>query len=285
VKNPNPDLLLSPDERAQFEREGYFVVKGALDRALVDDLVPLVTQMDAEGRRLNGAPPQERMNHYDVVGKDPRLLELLDWPATFHKVWGLLGWNIQLYHSHLTVNPCPPEGETLDSHGLKLGWHQDSGQLNGDLETSPRPRISLKIGYFLSDTSEQGRGNFYVLPDSHLEDAFPVTDRKSLPEGAVPLCLDPGDAVFFDRRLWHSGSANYWHAPRLVLFYGYSYRWLRPRDDMEVGHIVQGCEPIRQQLLGQSPTGGRGYTSPTDEDVPLKTWIGTHHPDALGHPQ
>ncbi|HIF10765.1 MAG TPA: hypothetical protein EYQ81_13625, partial [Sneathiellales bacterium] len=120
--------------------------------------------------------------------------------------------------------------------------------------------------YFLSDTSETARGNFYVLPGSHLDDDFPGPDRKSLLPGAVPVCVGPGDAVFFDRRLWHSGSANYWHEPRLVLFYGYSYRWLRPRDDMDVAHYLDDCTPIRQQLLGLSPTGGRGYTSPTDED-------------------
>ena len=185
---PRPEHLLSPDERAQFERDGYFVVPGALDRAVVDELVPLVTQMDADERARNQAPRGERMNHYDVIGRDPALLELLDLPATFHKVWGLLGWNIQLYHSHLTVNPgAMQDGKGGDSNALKLGWHQDSGQLNGDLETSPRPRISLKVGYFLSDTSETGRGNFYVLPGSHLEDDFPGPDRKGLPPGAVPL--------------------------------------------------------------------------------------------------
>ncbi|MBT4489169.1 MAG: hypothetical protein HOK30_20785 [Rhodospirillaceae bacterium] len=277
---PNPEFLLSPEERERFERDGYFVVEGALDRAFVDDLVPLVEGIDADERTRHNSPPFDRMNHYDVIGDDPRLLKLLDWPATFHKVWGLLGWNIQLYHTHLTVNPCPPGNKTLKSNGLELGWHQDSGQLNGDLETSPRPRISLKIGYFLSDTRETGRGNFYVLPGSHLEDNFMHGERKSLPDGAVPVCVGPGDAVFFDRRLWHTGSANYWDKPRLVLFYGYSYRWLRPRDDMEVAHYLEQCDPIRRQLLGLSPTGGRGYTSPADEDVPLKAWIETHHPDA-----
>ena len=281
---PNAASCLTPEERDRFERDGFFVVEGALDRAMAEDLVPLVERIDAEERSHTASPHADRMNHYDVIGKDPRLLELLDWPATFHKVWGLLGWNIQLYHTHLTVNPCATEGETPASHGLRLGWHQDSGQINVDLETSPRPRVSLKIGYFLSDTSEPGRGNFYVLPGSHLDDRFPGEDRRGLPDGAVPVCVGPGDAVFFDRRLWHSGSANYWYRPRLVLFYGYAYRWLRPRDDMQVAHYMEDCDPIRRQLLGASPTGGRGYTSPTDADVPLKTWIETHHPGSLVGP-
>ena len=77
----------------------------------------------------------------DFVGKDELFLELLDWPKTFPKVWGLLGWNIQLYHSHMTVTPVVPSAEWPAKQ--RLGWHQDSGRLNQELETEPRPRISL----------------------------------------------------------------------------------------------------------------------------------------------
>ena len=54
---------------------------------------------------------------------------------------------------------------------------------------------------------------------------------------------------------------------------GYSYRWLRPRDDMTVAHYLDDADPVRRQLLGMSPNGGFGYTSPAEEDVPLKTWL------------
>ncbi|MYF90917.1 MAG: hypothetical protein F4184_01930, partial [Gemmatimonadetes bacterium] len=53
-------------------------------------------------------------------------------------------------------------------------------------------------------------------------------------------------------------------------------RWLRPRDDMTVEHLMDRCDPIRQQLLGAGPSGGHGYTSPKEEDVPLKAWIREH---------
>jgi hypothetical protein len=63
---------------------------------------------------------------------------------------------------------------------------------------------------------------------------------------------------------------------RKVLFYGYSYRWLRPRDNMTVAHFMERCDPIRQQLIGASHMGGMGYTSPCDEDVPLEAWLKEH---------
>jgi ectoine hydroxylase-related dioxygenase (phytanoyl-CoA dioxygenase family) len=71
-------------------------------------------------------------------------------------------------------------------------------------------------------------------------------DRQGQPEGAIPVCVKPGTAVFFDRRLWHSASPNWSDVTRKVLFYGYGYRWIRTKDDMTVprhiwtlAHIVK----------------------------------------------
>ena len=44
---------------------------------------------------------------------------------------------------------------------------------------------------------------------------------------------------------------------------------------MTVGNFIDRCDPIRRQLLGFS-TSWHGYTSPTDEDVPLKVWMAEH---------
>lgn len=267
---------ITDDERAAFERDGYLILPDAIPSDLVARLTPISDRIDAQERQRLGVEPGARVNHYDFIGKNDAYLDLLDWPTTFPKVWGLLNWHIQLYHTHMTYTPPEPSNHSLEEHGIGLGWHQDSGTLNQDFEISPRPRVSLKIAYFLTDTSQPGRGNFYVLPGSHLHDEFPGSDRKAMVDGAVPVCVPPGTAVFFDRRLWHSGSHNYWTEPRRVLFYGYSYRWLRPRDDMTVAHYLDRCDPIRQQLLGVTHSGGRGYTSPTADDVPLRAWLEEH---------
>lgn len=267
--------VITEAERLEFEQNGFFIVEDALPPALVDELVAVVDRLDACCRPEMGRGPHELLTVRDFVGKDDLFVELLDWPRTFPKVWGLLGWHIQLYHSHLNVTPPAPPGE--EPAKKRLSWHQDSGRLNADLETNPRPRISLKVGYFLTDTRETGRGNMYVVPGSQLRNRieFPA-DGVSNPAGALPLRVKPGTAVFFDRRIWHAPSPNYSTLTRKVLFYGYSYRWLRPRDDMTVAHLMERADPIRRQLLGASPSGGFGYTSPTDEDVPLRTWLREH---------
>jgi ectoine hydroxylase-related dioxygenase (phytanoyl-CoA dioxygenase family) len=269
------EYCLTDPERDEFEQNGFFIVEDVLPPRLIEALSAVVDRLDAEYRPQMGLGPYERLNLLDFVGKDEIFLELLDWPKTFPKVWGLLGWNLQLYHSHMTVTPVVPPEERPAKN--RLGWHQDSGRLNQEMETEPRPRISLKVAFFLTDTREVGRGNFYVIPGSHRQNRveYPA-DGISDPAGATPVCVGPGDAVFFDRRLWHSASENFANVPRKVLFYGYSYRWLRPRDDMTGARWIDRCDPIRAQLLGASASGGHGYTSPREEDVPLKGWIREH---------
>ena len=265
------EYCITEDEKQEFEDNGFFIVEDALPKEKVEKLITAFDKVGAEHLGKDELPSDASFNILDFVGRDEIFIELLDWYKTFPKVWGILGWNIKLYHSHLIALPPIPE----DERGKKrrLGWHQDSGRLNIELEGNPRPRVSLKVAYFLTDTSVPGRGNFSVIPGSQKLNSLQMPDDdRSDPENATPVYAKPGTAVFFDRRLWHAVGRNTSDITRKVLFYGYSYRWLQPRDDMTVEHFMEKSDPIRQQILGKS-TGGMGYTSPGDKDVPLRAWI------------
>ena len=262
---------LTESEKQQFEDNGYFVVENAIPQELVEKLIVAFDCVGAEHLGKDKLPPNASFNILDFVGRDEIFIELLDWHTTFPKVWGILGWNIKLYHSHMIALP-PLLPEEHDKR-RRLGWHQDSGRLNIELEGNPRPRVSLKVAYFLTDTSIPRRGNFSVLPGSQKSNKVEMPDDdKANPENATPVFAKPGTAVFFDRRLWHAVGRNTSDIIRKVIFYGYSYRWLQPRDNMTVEHYMEKSDPIRQQILGKS-TGGMGYTSPGDKDVPLRAWI------------
>ena len=201
---------------------------------------------------------------------------MVDCETTFPKVWDILGWNIYLYHSHIDVTP--PSGPSPPSGSPTVAWHQDSLRVNEEIESSPRPRLSLKIGYYLSDVSEPGRGNTLIVPGSHLNDEIEVpADQRSNPPGSIPICVSPGDAVIIDRRLWHSRSRNQSDITRRVLWMGYSYRWLRPKDEMTVEHLYSDLDPIQGQLLGDNPSNNGCY-APSVRDVPLRAWLREHCP-------
>jgi ectoine hydroxylase-related dioxygenase (phytanoyl-CoA dioxygenase family) len=209
----------------------------------------------------------------NFLPEDDAFVELIDWPRTFPKVWGILGWNIHVYHTHLDT--LPPR-KTEPEH--PFAWHQDSMRVNEELEFHPRPRLSLKVAFYLTDVSGADWGNTLLLPASHLTDELEgLSDSHVKPAGAVPLRVQAGSALLLDRRLWHSRSPNFGPHTRKVLWYGYSYRWLRPKDDMTVSHLHARVDPIRRQLLGFG-SANSGY-DPEEADVPLLTWLQEHERD------
>jgi hypothetical protein len=266
---------LTDDERHTFNETGILILPDVLDpnriAALTQSADRIYGQKVAEGHDSRKA-----LFYPNFIPDDPMFLDLVDEPRILPKVWGILGWNIYLYHAHLIVTP--PSGLAKDDK--TFGWHQDSGRVNVEMESHPRPRLSLKVAYFLSDVSEPGRGNFWVVPNSHLSDtlAGKPTDGVGQPPGAMPVCVKPGTVVFFDRRLWHAASANWSDVTRKVLFYGYGYRWIRTKDDMTVQSLWEKSDPIRRQLLGDG-VNCNGHYTPTDADVPLRVWLREHSPD------
>ena len=269
---------ITEEQLSALNTEGYFIVEDALPIELVIDLeqridaiykVHLDAEYDPYSKRQMTA--NDNFFYPNFLGKDQTFVNVLDWYKTFPKVWGILGWNIYSYHSHFIITP--PRPESVRGKSSPLGWHQDSGRVNIEIESSPRPRLSIKIVYWLSDCSQTGRGNFYVIPGSHLWDKLERSDDGSLPEGATAVCCKAGDAVFFDRRIWHARSENDSDITRKGLFYGYGYRWLRSKDDMTIpSEMFAQNDPIRQQLLGGG-MNANGHFSPKDGDVPLKVWL------------
>lgn len=270
----NPSCLkycLTECERQFFNERGYLIVEDALDPTSVRQLTQIADRID---RRERTAELGDRLlSVTDILHEDPAVLELIDLPTVLPKVWGILGWNIYSYHSHLDVTP-PASPQTTT---WAVAWHQDSMRVNDEIEIHPRPRLSLKVGYYLSDVSEPGRGNTLIVPGSHLDDELNCPqDGHSSPDGAEPLCVKPGSAVLIDRRIWHSRSRNDSEVTRKVVWLGYGYRWLKPKDNMTVGHLMKNADPVRAQLLGAGDANS--VYDPLDDDVPLRGWLAEHSP-------
>lgn len=265
---------LTEEEKKTFEETGYLIVEDALSAEQVSALTTIVDNI-YESQKSAGQDPQKALFYPNFIPESDQFVNLVDYDKILPKVWGILGWNIYLYHAHLIVTP--PSGQ--EKNDKTFGWHQDSGRVNMEMESHPRPRLSIKVAYFLSDVSVPDRGNFWIVPGSHLNDNLErPTDGIGQPEGAIPICVKPGTAVFFDRRLWHTATPNWSDITRKVLFYGYGYRWIRTKDDMTVQTLWEKSDPIRRQLLGDG-VNCNGHYSPTDEDVPLRVWLREHSPE------
>jgi len=255
-----------------FNNDGYLVVEDALPPEMIQRLTQVVDGIEDEERKRQDLDSHQILQKFRTVIEDDIFLQLLDWPQTFPLVWDILGWNIQLYISHLII--YPPE---LEKKGEELGtggWHQDGGRPVREMER-PQPRLSLKVSYWLTDVDSPSNGAMQIIPGSHKLDALPPS--SDLEDGKVlDLCVKAGTAVLFDRRMWHRRGLNTSNISRKVLFFGYSYRWLRGLDfNLMPQEVLKKCDPIRRQLLGDG-VDIKGWWQPTEADVPLRTWIKEH---------
>ena len=254
MSSPTETAVASPmtaRQREEFERNGYLVVRGALSAGEVEFYAGELDRVYRAEQAAGRVAPGAAMHKMSAVAACPAMVRLIDHPNTFPLVWSVLGWNIHIYHSHLDVHP-----PIRSPKPYRFEWHQDGGRQNREIETSPRPRLSVKIAYWLSDVSVPGRGNFKVVPGSHVRNRIEGPPRRDVqwpePEGAVEVCADPGDAVFFDRRLWHTRTDNYSEVTRKGVFFAYSHRWSFGRDE-NAGLLASPAgnhlTPIRRQLL------------------------------------
>lgn len=266
------EYCLTDNEYRTFERDGFLLIPGALPSHMINGLNRAIDGIIAKRKEKRTT---NDLKILDVLGEDDIFLELIDWSRTFPKVWKILKWNIHVCHTELQVTSSEPEESSEGDR--RLDWSQEGGRLNRELlEAHPLPRISVTVGYFLTDLTETGRGNPYVLPGSHLKRSIQApSDGDSNLDGAKELCMPMGTAVIFDRRLWRAQGRNLSDITYRAVFIGYSYRWFHPTVDMSVSHLMERSDPIRRQLLGAT-TSNLALTTPTDADVPLRDWIQAH---------
>ncbi|GIF20462.1 hypothetical protein BJ973_001634 [Actinoplanes tereljensis] len=264
---------ITPEQRDEFQQEGILLIRGALTEEHRARLEEAVDRVYADERQAGRLKSDGTLHMLGFLDRDEEFGELLTQPSTFPYIWGLAGWNIYSHHNHLDVTPPSPQEEAP-----AWGWHQDGYRQNSDPEAlvgDPRPMLSLKVAYVLSDLSRTGRGATKVIPGSHLRNTLERTEGD--PRGTVEITANPGDAFVFDRRLWHSRSVNRSSVTRKMLFVGYTYRWIRPLDDMPVdkdGAWWANRTPVQKQLLGEATHTanhwGVNWDGYIDEKIPLR---------------
>jgi ectoine hydroxylase len=254
---------MTAQQRTEFERDGFLILREVLTQAEVEFYTGALDRVYQEQQAAGEVKPGGAMHLLSAVANCPEAAGLIDHPGAFPLVWSMLGWNVHIYHSHLDVHPPITEPQPF-----RYEWHQDGGRQNCEIESDPRPRLSVKLAFWLSDVSEPGRGNFKVWPGSHISNRIDGPPRRDItwpdPDGAIEVCANPGDVVFFDRRLWHARSDNYSEITRKAMFFGYTMRWIAIRDELETLHAspeFSQLTPVRQQLLGGIGAGleGQGH--------------------------
>jgi ectoine hydroxylase-related dioxygenase (phytanoyl-CoA dioxygenase family) len=264
--------LEGSEYKKQFEKDGYLLLRGVLSEERVSRLNAAIDEI------LSQETEALTYNIYNSVERHDEIASLIDEPAVLPLVVQLLGYNIQLHISHLTIRKPNPEDLITETHSF-INWHQDGPHPQFPSISGITPLYYIKTCYILSDMSEPDRGNTKIVPGSHnrpYQPEFP--DSRHALADEMQICGKPGDLFVFAQNLWHSAAPNHSTHTRRQLFLGYSPIWMRPIDyRTSSARLIEQASPYRKQLLGVIDENPFMHYVPKSSMVPLKELEGTEN--------
>ena len=202
-----------------FNRDGMIVIEDALS---AEEVAVLVDAVD----RVTAADPRYEAGKYlgiqNFVERDPALSALIDHERHIGYMYDLYGELLKLQLSELFLRT--PGG------GHNNLWHPDGARALPYQVFSPTLPLQTKVGYWLTDLTEQQRGNFVYMPGSHRWQTFEGYDTHNEFEGQQVLQVRPGTMTIMHGNIWHMVQANNSEFTRKNLFLAYSPAWITAVD-------------------------------------------------------
>jgi hypothetical protein len=266
-------VQLKPDQRESFDRDGFLVLRDAVDPETLASLIEAGDRLAELFLLKPQVQNRPEYNHLDLrpgLLREPALFSLVTHPTTVPLVVQLLSPNIHL-HSTALIYKRP---ENPDTPSFRRGWHRDI-RIPKDLGHENLPRVGIKICYCLTDFDRSDSGMTLMARGTHLR-TTPLTIKKDeidpADEEVCDLRLNAGDALLFENRIFHTAAPNRSCRTSRVLMYGYAYRWMKPEVYLETPsrQHLEKSDPVMYQLLG-------GYR---DVDTPawaLQSWARRHN--------
>lgn len=264
--------LLTAGKKAEFDRNGFFIIPGALNSDEVERYLRVADEADQIIKEhVKGArQPGDLLELRNAVAFSPDIIDLMTHPAAFPYLLDLMGPAIGLTTSHLFIRPPSPAGT---AHSFKqIDWHRDGPNPRPQPMHGMEPWLYTKIGYFLTDTYLPGAGALRVVPGSHRYGGPPPKLLDDEPHGAIEVQVKPGDAVIFENRVLHAVGPNYSAIARKNIYFGYCWRYLRPIDFItQPDSVLSGADRFQRQLLGDASQALDFYL-PGKNGLPLAEW-------------
>ena len=210
---------LTPEQLADFDRDGYLVLRGRIPAALVARLSDDADAWIEQGRRLgDGAEGTEdfhwatrpsgrvpyRVNYIHAKGGTASL-ELLGSPELLGIAESLAGSDFVPTYESLVFKQA--------GDGAPIPWHQDA--------LHPRSRRITNLDVYL-DASLAGQGALRVLPGSQRRKVDTCALRDEFgwePPGFVEVEMEAGDVLLHDVMVVHGSPPATGNALRRTLYY------------------------------------------------------------------
>lgn len=252
--------------KAQYERDGYLLIPGAITGSSLDqtraEVDAMIQRCLAAGRRLEahwGGDWRESVNVegdrqarsvlsvHRVHEHSAFLARLLFDDRLLDPVAALIGPNIQLHHTLMHAKP-PREGAAFPMHQ--------------DYDYFPHRLNSMLAATLYLDDAGPENGCFVVIPGSHRRGYIPHVHAGShhLPvdefpiEAGTPVPMKAGDLLIFSYLTIHGSTPNVSDRWRRMLLFEFrsplDSRASEPEGAVGRGLIVRGVHP--------SPVPGEG---------------------------
>ncbi len=247
----------APAESAQLERDGFTVIRGALEPELIADLTDEIAKAFATYGAERGRSDKSEFR-YEMLNRAPRCQKAVGHPRILAVIEPLLGEDCHVIANTAWWNPPEFGGGP---------WHCDAGPHVPRPEgvpwddRIPYPVFAIGAHLYLRDCSLES-GPTAVIPGSHRSGRLPPFDRMNDEQleydgrPAVPLVARAGDVALFVSDAWHRGlPAKAGGTGRLFLQAHYARRDLaqRIRTTAEVNHLspeaVARIESPRERTL------------------------------------
>lgn len=222
--------MLNKEEKDFFLENGYFHAKGVLSGEYL-------SYIQSEFDRV-WALKNSQVSEHDLL-KHKSFIELVEHPPILDRIKGIFGTQAQLLQYDLLRQGAHHTGK-------ERSWHRDF-TFPGD-----RP-LSINTIIMLNEMTEE-RGPTRVIPGTHLGEAVPSPEQVNQPlPGEVPVYAQPGDAVFINGAIWHTGGINKTDGIRRGIYIYYGYWWLK-RYNWENRQLpwqaLENASEQRLRLLG-----------------------------------
>jgi ectoine hydroxylase-related dioxygenase (phytanoyl-CoA dioxygenase family) len=253
--------VLTSEQKAQYERDGYLIIKSFVDQEEAELLYSLATADDTL-----------RNNAFDLNDQNGKRTKLTLWFTPGDDTFSLLTRSQRIVNA---TQQLLGEGEICHFHSKlmqkepKVGgaweWHQDYGYWYKNGFLYPDALISVMLA--LTEANEHN-GCLQVLKGSHkmgrLEHHFAGEQQGAdMPfvEEALKYCdlvyveLEPGDALFFHSNLLHMSGANLSDKPRWSLISAYNLSYNKPFREKNMSCITPVNVVPDSAILDSAPTG------------------------------
>lgn len=228
------------------ERDGYTILEGVIDDALVDELCASLASLTSS----LGVKPADN----DFEGRSTlRIYNLL----AHGEVWQ----QVPVHAAVLPVVESVLDRGCLVSSlsSIDIGPGETAQPIHADDQLMPlaKPHAPTVCNtmWALTDFTE-ANGATRLVPGSHLADSNPIYGGSY---DTVAAEMPRGSVLVWHGSLWHGGGANTTSERRVGIAMNYCAGWVRQQENQQLGlppSLVAGFAPRLQELVGYGVYNG-----------------------------